>query len=122
MQNNSIGRHTVASLIWPAAFLGSGGAAGFWLGLAPNSVQVLLAAALLASTALLAVVWWFSRARAARRLNAVMEAYAVREIARAWRGDAQGRVGTTPSRGRAWQHHRASQTRPPQLSNQESES
>lgn len=80
MPNNSLGRKAV-SLIWLTAFLGAGGAAGLWLGLAQDSVQVLLAAMVLALTVVLGTVW-HSRDRAARRLHAALEAYAEREIAR----------------------------------------
>jgi hypothetical protein len=80
MENNSIGR-LVVSLIWLAALLVGGGAAGLWLGLSHDGVQRLLAAAVLALTAVLAAVW-LVRARAARRFNAAVEAYAERELAR----------------------------------------
>jgi hypothetical protein len=79
MTNNSIVRRKVVSLIWPVAFLGSGGGAGLWLGFAQD--QVLLATLVLTLTALLAIVW-LSRIRAAQRWNAAVEAYAERELAR----------------------------------------
>jgi hypothetical protein len=79
MKNNLIARRKVVSLIWPVAFLGSGGGAGIWLGFAQDSV--LLASVVLTLTALLGIVW-LSRIRAARRWNAAVEAYAERELAR----------------------------------------
>jgi len=83
MVNTSIDRRKIASLIWLAALLGSGGAAGLWLEFAQGWVQALLAAALLALTAILGVVW-LAHDRAARRMNA-LDRYAEREIARARR-------------------------------------
>jgi hypothetical protein len=84
MTNNWNGRRKAGSLVWPAALFGSGGAAGLWLGMAQGSAQVLPAAAVLAVTAVFGAVW-LSRYRAARRLNAAVEIYAERELARARR-------------------------------------
>jgi hypothetical protein len=81
MQNYSPGRRNAVSLLWLAVFLGCGGAAVLWLGRAHDSVEVLLAGAVLALTAVRGGVW-LSRSRAVRRLNAVVEAYAERELAR----------------------------------------
>ena len=90
MQNNFLGRRKAGGRLWPATFLGSGGAAGLWLGLAEGGVQMLLASAVLAVMAVLGTVW-LARDRAARRLNAVWEVYAERELARAGtRGQAPG--------------------------------
>ena len=80
MENNSIGRQVI-SVVWLAVLLVGGGAAGLWLGLSHDAVQRLLAAAVLVLTAVLAAVW-LVRARTARRLNAAVEAYAKRELAR----------------------------------------
>jgi hypothetical protein len=79
MENNWIGRRTPTSLVWPAALLG---AVGLWFWLAHRgSVAVLPGAAALVLTAILGIVW-LSRARAARRFNAAVDAYAEREIDR----------------------------------------
>jgi hypothetical protein len=81
MENNWIGR-TPLSLIWPAAFLVAAGAVGSWLWLARgDGLQVLLAGTALAVLVVLGPVWRW-RARSARRWNAVVDAYAEREIAR----------------------------------------
>jgi hypothetical protein len=57
-------------------------AAGFWLSLAHGGgVAVLSGAAALGLTAVLGTVW-LSRARAARRFTAAVDAYAEREICR----------------------------------------
>jgi hypothetical protein len=103
MQNNSIRRRKVVSLIWPATLLVSGGAAALWWGLAQGGAQV-LAAAVLALTAVLGIVW-FSRDRAAKRLNAALEAYTSREIARAEQRKAQRRLRTDSSRKAVLQSH-----------------
>jgi hypothetical protein len=69
----------------PAALLGVGGAAGLWLWRAPgNGVQVLAAAGALALAAVAGMVW-LTRARAARRWKAALDAYAAQEIVRASR-------------------------------------
>jgi hypothetical protein len=79
MENNRIGLRTATSLAWPATFLG---AAGLWFWLAQGEgAAVLLGAPALALTAVLGVVWR-SRARAARRFHAAVEAHAEREIDR----------------------------------------
>jgi hypothetical protein len=81
MTNNVIGRPKAMSVIWPAGLLGSGGATGLWLGLAPGGVSGVLAAAALAVTAVFGAIWLFHD-RAVRRLHATLDAYAEREIAR----------------------------------------
>ena len=81
MKSNKSIRPTAGSLVGPAALLGGVAAAGLWLALAPDNVQIVLAAVTLATTAVVGVVWLF-RARAARRFNAALEAYATRELAR----------------------------------------
>jgi hypothetical protein len=82
------------SLVWPAAFLAAAGVAGLSLLLAPgDKMDVLLTAAVLGLTTFLGIVWW-SRARAARRWQAVLDAYADGEIARTQRR----LVGTKPRR------------------------
>jgi hypothetical protein len=81
VKNYSIGQRKSVPLAGPAVFLGFGGGAGLWLGLAPDSFQVLLAAAILTLTVVLGAVWYFW-GRATRRLHAVVDLYAEREIAR----------------------------------------
>jgi hypothetical protein len=79
MGNNRTGRRTTTSQAWPVTLLG---AFGLWLWLAHGGgMAMLLGAAALVLPATLGVVW-LSRARAARRLNAVLHAYAEREIDR----------------------------------------
>jgi hypothetical protein len=69
------------SLVWIAALLG---AVELWFWLTNgNDVQGLLGAAALLLTATLGTVR-LSRARAARRFNSAMDAYAKREIGREW--------------------------------------
>jgi hypothetical protein len=99
MQNRSPGRPKNGSLIGPAALLGSGGAAGLWWALAPTTVPALLAAAVLALTAVPGTVW-LARARTARRLNAAADAYATRELAREARWKARAQRATSPAAGR----------------------
>jgi hypothetical protein len=97
MENNRIGRRTPSSLLWPVTFLG---AVGLWFWLAHgDGVAVLLGAAALVLTAILGIVW-LSRARAARRLNAALDAYAEREINRERRRHGPQRVrGVSTGRG-----------------------
>jgi hypothetical protein len=79
MDNTWIDRLATPSLIWPVALLG---AAGLWFWLRPeHSVAEMLGAAGLVLTAIFGIVW-LSRARAARRFNAAVNAYADREIER----------------------------------------
>jgi hypothetical protein len=110
MENHRTGRNPL-SLIVPAAsgvaaVLAAGVLGGLWLRPAEGSAwPALLTAAALAAAAILGVVW-LSRARAARRLNAALDAYAEREIAR-------GKARTYPPRGGVFQTHRASPTGPP---------
>jgi hypothetical protein len=59
---------------------------------------LLVGAAALVWTAILGIVW-FSRARAARRVNAALDAYAEREIDRERRRDGPQRVRGVPTRG-----------------------
>jgi len=80
------------SLVWPAAFLAAMGVTGLSLWLAPGDrVEVLLTAAALGLTTFLGIVWW-SHARAERRWQAALDAYAEGEIARTQRRLA----GTSP--------------------------
>jgi hypothetical protein len=107
MTNNLIGRPKAGSLLWPAAFLASAGGAGLWLALAHDSVQVLLAAAVLALIAVLGSAWLF-RERAARRLRAALVAYTEREIyLPGSRKAPQGGVALA-TKGSDWQNRRAS--------------
>jgi hypothetical protein len=81
MKSHLKDRFPTVSLLGPAVFLLSGGAAGLWLVLAQDGEQVLPAVLVLAMTAVLGAVW-LVRVRAARRLLATLDAYAEREIAR----------------------------------------
>ncbi|HZY90645.1 MAG TPA: hypothetical protein VFE78_37830 [Gemmataceae bacterium] len=94
MTNNWVARRTPLSLLGAAAVLGAAGAVGLWSWLARGGgVQAPLAAAALAGAVLLGIVWQ-RHARATRRWNAAVNAYAEREIARARRFAVP-----TPSRG-----------------------
>jgi predicted membrane metal-binding protein len=98
MWHKSISFRQPLSLVWPLVLLATAALAGLWLWLAGNnSVQVLLASALLAVTVTLGIVWQ-SRARAARRLQAVVDAYAERQIAGTSRGNAPKRTRTSSPR------------------------
>jgi hypothetical protein len=81
MEHNSIKWGKAVALIRLAAFVGFAGAAGLWLALAQDRVQGLWAAAVLAVTVVVGTIW-LARDRAARRLNAAMNAYAERELGR----------------------------------------
>ncbi len=90
MDSNRTGPPPTVSLFWPAAFfvaacltLGLVGEA-WWYPAAARTWQALAAAAAFAVTAVLGYLW-HAHARAARRLNSAVEAYAEREIARAQR-------------------------------------
>jgi Flp pilus assembly protein TadB len=91
--NDNSGRPRRRTLVWPAAaytavVLGAGVVtAGWFRPAADEGWQMLVAAAVFAVAAVLGFVW-LVRARAARRLQAVMDAYADREIARAGRRQA----------------------------------
>src|SRR5262245_55997694 len=98
MKNNRIGRRTPTSLVWPVPLLG---AVGFWFWLAhADGVAALLGAAALVLTATLGIVW-LSRARAARRFNAALDAYAEREIDRERRRSGPQRVRVVSTGGGA---------------------
>jgi hypothetical protein len=100
MENNRSGHRKQRSLVWPAAILATGGALGLWLWLAREvSLQWLLAPAVLILAAAFGI-FWQSRARAARRRRAALDAYAEREISRARRGNAPKRLVTLSTRGR----------------------
>jgi hypothetical protein len=89
MQNNWTGRRMPTFLLWSVPLLG---AAELWFWLAyEHGVAVLPGAAALGMTAILGIVW-LSRARAARRFNAVVDAYAEREIDRERRREEPQRV------------------------------
>src|SRR5262249_36771886 len=91
MENNRIGRRTPTSL----------GAVGLWfLPAHGDGVAVLLGAAALVLTAILGIVW-LSRARAARRFNAAVDAYADGEIDRARRRNGPQRARGVSTRGGA---------------------
>jgi hypothetical protein len=85
MENNGIGWRKPLALVGQAVLLGTGPAVGLWLWQTQEiNVPVLLALTLLAGTAVFGVVW-LSLTRAARRLQAAVDIYAEREIARARR-------------------------------------
>jgi lysophospholipase L1-like esterase len=127
METNQRGRQKPGVVVWLAALcavavLGAGIAGEVWLRPAEGgNWQALLPAALLALAAVLGIVW-LARARAARRWNAAVDAYAEREIARSRRKHAAkgGRSVTTP-RG-ILQRLRASHGHRPQLVDQQTES
>jgi hypothetical protein len=104
IHNNGIGRRTPTSLVWPVTLIGEVGL-WFWLTHGHGVAGQLVAAALvLAGT--LGIVW-LSRARAARRFKAAVEAYAEREIDRERRRNRPQRIrgvstrgGALPTRGR----------------------
>jgi hypothetical protein len=95
MENNWIGRRKPTSLVWPATLLGAVGLC-FWL--AHGAGVPVLPAAALVSTVILGAAW-LSRARAARRLNAAVDAYAAREIARERRRPAPRNARGFSTRG-----------------------
>jgi len=106
MTNNGNGRRKYRSLALFAALLGAAAVVGPWLWLAPGvSVPALLGSAVIALTAVFAIVWLF-RLRAARRLIAALDAYAEREIARARHGVAWSEVQTFSTPGSVLQRRR----------------
>ena len=95
MKSNWI-RHTPTALIGQVALFG---AAGIWFWLAHwDSIAELLVAAAVVLTAILGIVW-FSGARAARRFNAAMDAYADLEIDRQRRTNGTWKRGVVSIRG-----------------------
>jgi hypothetical protein len=116
MANNQTGRRTVTVVALLATFCAAAVVGAEMVGgLSSRPVDgrgplALLVAAALAVTAVLWVVWQ-SRARAARRWNAALEAYAEREIARA-RGRHAGAEQRLSTRGSFLPGPRASQTSP----------
>ncbi len=93
MENNRTG-HRARSL-WLATLAGS---AGFWLWTGNGGGAAMLSgAAALVLTAVFGLVW-LSRARAARRFHAAVEAYAAREIARQPLGNGPRGVRGVPAR------------------------
>ncbi len=116
MANNQTGRPTGTFVVWLATFctaavVGAELIGALWFRpVDGRNRQALLAAAALALTAVLGFVWQ-SRARAARRWNAALDAYAEREIARARSRKAE--EGQKLSmRGSLLPGHRASQASP----------
>lgn len=86
------------ALLWPTSLLATAAAAALWLRLARhNGLQVLLASTLLAGTVALGLLWQ-ARARAARRLQAVVDAYAERQMAETSAGNAPQKGWTSPAR------------------------
>jgi hypothetical protein len=95
MENTLGVRRMLTSLAWSVASLG---AVGLWLSLVNgNEVATVLGAATVVMTAILVIVW-HSRARAARRFHAAVNAYAEREIDRERRrtGPPRARDFCTP--------------------------
>ncbi|SRR6266536_81229 len=116
MENNQTGRPAITFVVWLATFcaaavVGAGMVGALWFRpVDGRGRQALLAAAALALTAVLGVVWQ-SRARAARRWEAALDAYAEREIARARNRKAEERLNRS-LRGGLLPGHPASQTSP----------
>jgi hypothetical protein len=70
--------------LWATALLIAGLIGGLWLLVAADSARAAMPlAAILASTPAVGIIWQRSRARAKRRLQTALDAYAEREIARA---------------------------------------
>jgi hypothetical protein len=79
-------------LVWPAAFLGASGTAGVWFGEIDGSAgEVVLSVAAMVASVTLGVVLLL-QVRAVRRLYAVLDAYAEREIDRERRRQAAKRL------------------------------
>jgi hypothetical protein len=122
MQNHRIEKQTPLSPAGAYAAAGLAGVVvvGLWLGLAGVlGWQVLLAAAAVALLAALGIVWQ-ARARAASRLQATLDAYAAREIARGLRRKAAKRARALAARGPVLQSRPAPRTEAPQLVSDES--
>jgi hypothetical protein len=97
MERNLIGRGKPRFLVWAALLLGAVGAC-LWLWLAQgDSIQV-LASAFLMATALLGMVGQ-SRAHAARRWQAALDAYAEHELSQLARGKVRQKVTTVAAGG-----------------------
>jgi hypothetical protein len=122
MQNSLIERRTPISPVLPYAAAGSATVVGvgLWLGLAGGrGWQVLLPVAALALLAAFGILWQ-SRARAASRLRATLDAYAAREIARGLRRKAAKRARALAAGGASLQSRPAPRTAPAQLVPEES--
>jgi hypothetical protein len=104
MEHDRTGRRHPTSLIRPVAYaavaaLAAALAAGVWWGVVDDRAwQAPLAAAGLAFTAVLGLVW-LSRTRAVRRLRAAADAFAEREIARERRRKAAAALPPLRARG-----------------------
>jgi hypothetical protein len=126
METNQTSRQKPGVVVWLAALcavavLGAGVAGELWLRPAEGgSWQALLPAAILALTAVLGIVW-LARARAARRWNAAVDAYAEREIARSLRKHAAKRGRSVSAPRGILQRLRASHSHRLQLVDQETE-
>lgn len=73
-----------SAALWAAALLITGVIGGLWFLLAADSVRSAISlAAVLALPAAVGITWQHSRARARRRLQAALDAYAEREISHA---------------------------------------
>ncbi len=106
MEKNWIYPSTPLSLVVGLpAFVGTG-AVSVWAWLADSiSAQVMVAAAVLILAAVFGILWQ-SRARAARRLRAALDAFAEREMARARRRNPPKTTRTLSARGGVLQSRR----------------
>jgi hypothetical protein len=82
MNDNIQGR--LRGLVWLGFLIASAAATGLWLEVTVDRIQVWIASSLLAASVVLAALWLLHE-RSSRRLRAVIEAYAAREIARSER-------------------------------------
>jgi hypothetical protein len=83
MENNQSNPLRSITLVLPAALFGAAAVAGLWLWQAQgDQLQALVASGVLGVIALFGIMWQ-SRARSASRLQAVLDAYVARELARA---------------------------------------
>jgi hypothetical protein len=91
VESNWVTRRPLTSLVASVLLIGAG---GLWLWLACGAGGAALPGAAALSVAALVGVVWGSRARATRRFNAAVDAYAQREINRERRrGKPQGSTG-----------------------------
>jgi hypothetical protein len=98
MKNNWMGRRMPASQGWPVMSLGAG-VPWFWLAYG-DYAPALLGATALVLAPILGIVW-LSRARAARRFNAAMDAFAEQEMDRERRRNGPPMVRGSSPRGSA---------------------
>jgi hypothetical protein len=99
MQTNQTDHSRLMSLVsssafWTAALLFAGLLGGLWVGQADDPTwQAVPLVAVLGLTAVAGVTWQRSRARARRRWDAALDAYAEREIRQQPRGAAPASRG-----------------------------